>query len=193
MNAFLPAVENVVFYDMETTGLDPFQNRIISIQVRSRGKTTIWKEWQLGEIECVESFFDYLSTLKKRETSLVGYNVLKFDVSFLDQRLRLLQRMNNWKWRTLHKWTHWIDLYQFLGDAYCKASFWYSSMLGVRQSVVNADIPRLYAERSADSLQVILDYVEEEMRNMELVYEQIKSESFYKELVELRRKLVDEN
>src|SRR4029077_721894 len=189
----LPAVQNVVFFDMESTGLNPFQNRIVSIQVRSRGKTTIWKEWTLGEIECVESFFDYLKTLKKRETSLVGYNVLKFDVSFLDQRLRLLQRMNDWKWWTLHESIHWIDLYQFLGDAYCKASLWYSSMLGVRQRVANADIPRLYAERSPESLQDILDYVEEEMRSMELVYERIKSESFYKELAELRKKVINEN
>jgi len=189
----LPAVENVVFFDLESTGLDPFQNRIISIQVRSKGKTTIWKEWQLGEIDCLESFFDFANILNKRETCLVGYNVLKFDVSFLDQRLRMLQRMNNWKWQILHKSIHWIDLYQFLGDAYCKASLWYSLMLGVKQKVANADIPRLYAERSPDSLQNILDYIEEEMRSMELVYERIKSESFYRELAELRKKVINEN
>ena len=193
MSSILPAVENVVFFDLESTGLDPFQNRIVSIQVRSKGKTTIWKEWQLGEIDCLESFFDFANILNKRETCLVGYNVLKFDVSFLDQRLRLLQRMNNWKWQILHKSIHWIDLYQFLGDAYCKASLWYSLMLGVKQKVANADIPRLYAERSPDSLQNILDYIEEEMRSMELVYERIKSESFYRELAELRKKVINEN
>ncbi len=187
----LPPLDNVVFFDIETEGTDPFQHKVITVQVRYRGKTTIWKEWEMGEAKCILSFFDgFLDSIERKVTSFVGYNVLRFDVAFLDERLRRLRIMNDWKWRALHDYLHWIDLYQLLGDAYYKAKDWYSSMAGLKQEVRNADIPVLYAQRDYAT---IVRYIEDEMRSMEIVYQGIAKEPFYSELVKLRQKVVGEN
>ena len=48
LDPFLPPLDRVVFFDIETEGVDPFVDKVITVQVRHRGKTTIWKEWELG-------------------------------------------------------------------------------------------------------------------------------------------------
>src|SRR2546426_10900349 len=109
----LPPLDRVVFFDIETVGIDRFVEKVITVQVRHRGKTTIWKEWELGEAKCIEAFFDFLKTIYRKETSFVGYNHLKFDVSFIDQRLRELGIMNKDKWQMLHDYLHWVDSTNF--------------------------------------------------------------------------------
>ena len=172
---------------METTGTNPFDCHIVTIQVRSKGQTTIWPEWKLGETGCIESFFDYQRSIPRSETTFVGYNVLKFDVAFLDERLRQLEIMNEWKWRVLHDWTHWVDLYQLLGDAYYRGSTWYASLAGSRQSVTNAEIPELYKKGMYES---IIEYIEKEMESMERTYSGLQKEPFYSELTKLRNKVL---
>lgn len=186
-SASLPSLDEVVFFDMETQGRDPFKHKITTIQVRHNGKTSIWKEWELGEEGCINSFFDFLEKVTRKELSFVGYNQLKFDVSFLDVRLRQLKLMDERKWNILHNWLHWIDLYQFLGDAYYGARVWYSSLAGTEQKIENADIPELYNQGEHEK---ITGYVEDEMKGMELVYQGMMKEPFYKELVRLRAKVV---
>src|SRR5438094_9053697 len=60
---FLPPLERVVFFDIETTGIDPFVDKDVTVQVRHKGKTTIWKEWELSEKRCIEEFFRFLYTV----------------------------------------------------------------------------------------------------------------------------------
>jgi len=38
-----------IFFDTESTGLYPYRDKLITIQVRWRGKNRIWTEWELGE------------------------------------------------------------------------------------------------------------------------------------------------
>jgi hypothetical protein len=184
---FLPPLEHVVFFDIETEGTDPFVHKVVTIQVRHRGKTTIWKEWELGELECIKAFFDFLDTIYRKETSFVGYNHLKFDVSFIDQRLRELGNMNKGNWQMLHDYLHYVDLYQLLGNSYYKAKHWYGSMAGAKQETENAEVPALYAKKDYGT---ILNYVEGEMVSMEMVYQGISKEPFYRELVKKRREIV---
>jgi hypothetical protein len=186
-SVFLPPLEKVVFFDMETEGLIPFSCKIITIQIRIHGKTIIWKEWELGEKGCIEAFFEFLESINRIETSMVGYNVIKFDISFLDQRLRELKMLDEQKWCLIHSWVHWIDLYQFLGNAYYKARDWYSLLAGKKYEVANVEIPELYRHGNYD---MILSYIEEEMKGMEAVYQGLKKEKFYSELTSLRRKIM---
>lgn len=46
-----------------------------------------------------------------RNAFIVGYNVLKFDFPFIDQRLKAFGLMNERAWHALHDWPHVIDLY----------------------------------------------------------------------------------
>ncbi len=162
---------------METTGLDPFKNKIITIQIRHAGRTTIWKEWEIGETRCIQSFFDFTEKIKRREVSFVGYNVLKFDTSFLDERLRRSGLMSNERWNIIHSWLHWIDLYQLLGDSYFKAKHWHSILAGKSQETENVQIPALYVGRKYDQ---IVEYIEKEMEGMEIVYERLKTQKTHR-------------
>ncbi len=185
-SASLPSLDRVVFFDMETEGLDPFKHKIVTIQVREKGKTTIWKIWELQEAGCIRIFFDFLNRIYRKETTFVGYNVLKFDVSFLDQRLRELNMMDAWHWRIIHDYLHWFDLYQFLGNAYYRARHWYSSLAGMQQDTINSHIPALYAKGDYEK---IVQYIESEMLSMESVYQGVQKEPFYAELIRLRKKV----
>ena len=51
--------DQVVFFDIETTGLTPFENKISTIQIRTNGKTTMWKEWELGEKGTIQEFYNF--------------------------------------------------------------------------------------------------------------------------------------
>ncbi len=185
---FLPPLDRVVFFDIETTGRDPFDYKIVTVQVRNHGKTTIWKEWELTEKRCIEEFFFFVETVPRWETSFVGYNILKFDVPFIDMRLRKLGRWDSDKWLMLHSRLHWVDLYQFLGDAYYKAKHWYRGMAGAKPETENAEIPDLYAKKDYDT---ILKYIDGEMQSMETVYQGISKEPFYKELVKKRKEIME--
>jgi hypothetical protein len=102
-------------------------------------------------------------------------------------RLRKLSRWDKDKWLMLHSRLHWVDLYQFLGDAYYKAKHWYRAMAGSKSETENAQIPELYAKMDYET---IVKYVEGEMQSMEAVYTGISNEPFYKELVKKRQQIM---
>jgi hypothetical protein len=182
MTECLPDLADVCFIDIETTGLDPHREKIITIQARHGGETKVWKEWELGEARCLRHLFRLLSEPGARSKSFVGYNVLKFDVPFIDVRLRENGLMEETVWHLLHD-QHYVDLYQLLGDYYAKASRWYLSMTTVKNETVNAEIPELYA---TGAYSLIEEYVGKEMEAMEALYEETKRETFYAELTKLR-------
>lgn len=175
----------ITFFDVETTGLDPFQSKIITIQIRRNGKTTIFKEWELGEPEMIESFFDFVKEIRRREEIFIGYNILKFDVPFLVQRLHGLEIFDKQKWKILCHELRWVDLYQLLGDAYYtfyRFGDWFK-LAGMQTRVPGRDIPRLYTRKKFDK---IIEHVEVEMKAMEIVYSKIVELPFYEELRKIR-------
>ncbi len=174
---------------METTGLDPHRDKVITIQVRHEGLTKVWKEWELGEEGCLDSLFALLNRVDWRRASLVGYNVLRFDIPFADVRLRALGLMNEKAWHLLHDYPHVIDLYQLLGDYFLRAKAWYSWLTPVENEVSNRDVPELYERKEYSAIE---GYVEREMRAMEFLFEAVKDEEFYAELVRLREATMKE-
>jgi hypothetical protein len=60
-------------------------------------------------------------------------------------------------------------------------------LTGRAVETMNREIPSLYAEREYDR---ILEYVRDEMEGYELVYEAIRRERFYSELMALRERLL---
>lgn len=175
----------ITFFDIETTGLDPFQSKIITVQVRRNGKTIIFKEWELGELEVIESFFNFVGRIRRKEEMFIGYNILKFDVPFLIQRLHDLKIFDEQKWKILYHELRWVDLYQLLGDSYYtfyRLGDWFK-LAGMRARVPGEDIPNLYARKEFDK---ILEHVEVEMKAMEVVYSKIVEHPFYGELRRLR-------
>ena len=175
----------ITFFDIETTGLDPFKSKIITIQIRRNGKTIIFKEWGLGEPEMIKSFFDFIEGIRGREEIFIGYNILKFDVPFLVQRLHELKIFDERKWKILCYGLRWIDLYQLLGDAYYRFyrfGDWFK-LAGMQTRVPGRDIPGLYARKKFDK---IIEHAKNELKAMEIVYNKIVELPFYEELRRLR-------
>ncbi len=182
------SLDRTVFFDIETTGLDPFNSQIITVQVRSQGRTEIWPVWESSEIEVVKSFLEFTNQVYRRETRFAGYNILKFDVPFLAQRMQTLGIMDEASGARLWKELNWFDMYQFLGDEFGRFRDW---KLGLTKKnsgqITNAEIPDLYERKE---YRRILDYVRDEMQGMEEVYEELQKEPFYDQLMKLRTKLL---
>jgi len=54
-----------VFFDMETTGLSPFDSQIITIQVRVDGRNIVWPVWEGSEREVVDDLSHSLTGAHK--------------------------------------------------------------------------------------------------------------------------------
>lgn len=176
---------SITFFDTETTGLDPFKSKLVTIQLRRKGKTKIFKEWELGEAGVLKSFFIFLDRIRRKEETLVGYNVLKFDLPFIIQRLQKLGAFSQRRWKLLCYWVHWVDLYQLLGDAYFKFAEWSLRLAGLKQKVSGKDVPQLYANRKFSS---IVRYVKNELKAMETVYTKVMEHPIYRAFLELRER-----
>lgn len=82
---------NFYYFDLETTGLNPETDKIITLQYQPldregnpTGNLIILKEWELGEEELIKRF---LYIFKKWEFIPVGMN-LSFDFRFLIEKIK---------------------------------------------------------------------------------------------------------
>jgi len=188
MDAELPPLEGVVFLDIETTGLNPYRDKVVTVQVRRGGVTTVWREWELGEPGVIEGFFGFTDSVFRKRTHFVGYNLIKFDLPFLTRRAEANGLLGEERWRILNSYLHVVDLYQLLGDHYVSAKLFYAKLAGRTQTTRNEDIPTLYHQ---GSYQKIEEYIENEMQSMELLYQALLKQDFYQRLVQLRKNIIN--
>jgi len=75
-----------VILDIETTGLDPFTDRIVAIGVKRGGDVRIFTDEEESKI--LRDFYDYILDEKDplRTQVLVGYNIQNFDIPFITAR-----------------------------------------------------------------------------------------------------------
>jgi len=78
----------VVIFDIETLGLDAFQHQIVLIGMKIEGKMKQWKLWkEEDELNMISQCLKTMEKIPYFET-VVGYNVMKFDVPFIATRGR---------------------------------------------------------------------------------------------------------
>jgi uncharacterized protein YprB with RNaseH-like and TPR domain len=133
----------MIFFDIETTGLEAFNHRVLTIQWKSGGDVTMLKAWESDEPTILVAFVKFLESVSKNET-IFGYNVLKFDVPFIVERLRQHGLMTAEMHRMIHD-RKWFDLYQFQGDNYWSMDAWCQAF-GIQRAcaVKGYEIPLLY-------------------------------------------------
>ena len=75
------------FFDIETSGLDPFNDQILTIQVKRGERVQLWKLWEEdNESDMIEKYFRFLDNIDSKE-AIYGYNILLFDLPFIWTRV----------------------------------------------------------------------------------------------------------
>jgi uncharacterized protein YprB with RNaseH-like and TPR domain len=82
----------VVMFDIETTGLNPYESKVILIGFKRKGGIKQWKLWKVKDE--AKMIIEAIKEIMKVDETIIGYNNLKFDVPFMVERLKLLGK---WK------------------------------------------------------------------------------------------------
>ena len=62
------------YFDIETSGLNPYEHEILTIQVKQREDIFIWTKWkENNQVNVILKFLNYLRTVRSYE-SIYGYN-----------------------------------------------------------------------------------------------------------------------
>jgi len=123
----------VVAFDVETTGLDPYEGRVTLIGIKKEGTVKQWKLWETrDEAEMIIQAIEDIMTV---DETIVGYNNLKFDVPFMMERLKILGKWKREYYEIYKK--KWLDLYQYLGNDYRSLRLW------LERAGIGRDYPEL--------------------------------------------------
>jgi hypothetical protein len=198
-------IETYVSPDDDTSGLNPFRpaSKVLSIaynyydgfkvkesEIR---KPTILKEWEDGEKKILIKLWDFLRVKLENDEHLkfLGFNILKFDMSYLFGRMQVLEIAdNNEMYEVLYRRPHYIDLGQ-ISQVITKNRF--KEFLNVSQKTTNRffnlpikkgtgkDVSKFYDKKEYDK---ILDYMNEEFC-FELLYQKLRRHVFAKKVNEI--------
>jgi uncharacterized protein YprB with RNaseH-like and TPR domain len=131
------------FFDIETTGLNPYEDKILTIQFKQGEVITIWKIWESDEFTLLSNFVEYLRSVSGNDT-VYGYNCLKFDIPFIVARMNYHDIISSETYRIIHD-KKWFDLYQYQGDNYISMNRWAKSYGIERACPFNGrDMPLFY-------------------------------------------------
>ncbi len=179
-------------YDIETTGLNPFENEIITIQFRRGATNHLFKAWESNENEIIFQFLESWKTIPRSIRGggdfFVAFNV-KFDTTFLFVRATKHKMHERLGWNERLLWENvvhgpsFIDMYQLLGDQLMNFAKWRRCLVGTFGRYKNAQIPIFYREKKFD---IIEEYINDELLSLENVYSAVMREPFYEQLLKLR-------
>jgi len=141
------------YFDIETTGLNPFHDQILTIQVKRDELVCVWKLWdEEDEVNVIRRFLAFLDSIRKNE-AIFGYNILAFDIPFIWTRLSILSGVDAAMYQRLFN-RNWKDIYQYFGESYCSIDHWLERFNIKRGCVYTGrDIPQLYREEKYEAIE----------------------------------------
>ena len=165
----------VIVFDIETLGLDAFQDQIVLIGMKVEDKVKQWKLWK--EKDELSMIFKCLKTFEEIPLFeiIVGYNNLKFDVPFIATRLSVHGKWSHDLWELLYRERKWFDLYQFLGNDFRRMSYWLEK-LGIKreyEDIIGRDIPKFFAKKEYKKIE---QHNKDDLETSEKLYLKLQEE-----------------
>lgn len=186
-------------YDIESTGPNPFESKVITIQYRRESRNYIFKIWDYDHSER-DLILAFLSEWKKIPRRLshggdffITYN-FRLDGPFLLTRCLLNdiggdEESRKHIWNSIIHGPAFLDLYQLLGNNMTPFELWRKKFGLPPGKFRNSDVPQMYLNRQYSDIE---EYVNDELISLEKAYYLVIKEPFYVELEELRNKLEPE-
>ena len=163
------------YFDIETTGLDPEHDKIITIQIQELvgrtgepiGEIDILKEWESSEKEIIEKVMPLLTCENPFAFIIVGKNLL-FDFMFLNKRAEKYG-LKGLDLRCIYS-RAFTDLKHIL-VMINEGNFRGYDKLLKRGKLANVQIPKLYEEKK---YQEIINYIKEEAKIFVDAYQKLR-------------------
>ena len=164
------------YFDIETTGLDPKSNKIITIQIQKLvGRTgepidelRILKEWESSEKEIIKKIIPLLTCENPFDFIVVGKNLL-FDFMFLNQRAEK-HGLKGLDMRCFYNRAS-VDLKPVLVMINEGNFRGYDRVLDKKGKLANVKVPQLYKEKK---YQEIIKYIKEEAKTFLDAYQKLR-------------------
>jgi len=163
-----------VIIDIETTGVNTFEDRIICIGVYipDAGIIIIYDP---DEETMLKTFINFLGKHKK----LIGWKIKVFDVPFLKARMLIYNLSDG---LNLMKFTEVIDMHEILRDYTVSGQPLHSSIvykaLGIHGEdyIHGGDVPHLYkvADIAPENIELIKDHCRYDIAKMAELYSHLK-------------------
>lgn len=162
------------YFDIETTGWDPAEDKIITIQWqrlsygKGVGPVNILKEWESSEKEILEEFLPKIHCDNYWDYIFVGDNLL-FEFNFLNERLKRyglkgmdLDHCTERPFINLKNTLVLMNDGQFRG---------YTDILNQNATIDNTEIPGLYENEEYDKIE---EYIVEEAESFTDLFSKLK-------------------
>ncbi len=141
----------VVILDIETTGLNPYENKVILIGIKKGRRIKQWKIWKIKDE--MKMLLSALNEIMKIDETIIGYNNLKFDVPFMLKRLEIHGQFKPELWAIYSK--KWFDLYQYMGNDFRSLSLW-ADRAGIKKKypeLRGRDMPIYFERKEYDKIE----------------------------------------
>lgn len=166
-----------IAFDIETTGLDPYECKVVLIGLKVGNEIIQWKLWEYWDE--AKMILDALEVVMEVDDTIIGYNNLKFDVPFLLERLKFLGKYRPIFFRRVYN-KKWFDLYQYLGNDFRSLSYW----------LKKASIKRKFPELDGKRVPIYFEKKEYDKIEKHNVDDLETSEALFKFLKELNPELL---
>jgi predicted PolB exonuclease-like 3'-5' exonuclease len=163
----------VVAFDIETTGLNPYEDKVTVIGIKQGGKISLHKLWDPDDGDELRIISSALKQVESTRETIIGFNNLKFDVPFLHGRLDAIGKWHKGWWWIYNK--KWFDLYQFQGDNYVSQKKWLQKA-GIKQSrpdLKGSDMPALFTKCRYDEIEA---HIVDDLNTSEALFRYLKKE-----------------